>query len=80
MRFYTEHNDGRSDKGRQFHTVRCERVQPTGLASFGGVLYMVGADNDALYTLNTSTGVASYRTSPPQFAVSEGIPSWFSVP
>ena len=32
-------------------------------------------DNDALYILNTTTGVASYRTSPPDFAVSENSPT-----
>ena len=36
---------------------------------------MVGSNNDALYTLNTTTGVATRVGSSSQFGVSEGTPS-----
>ena len=40
-----------------------------------GVLYMVGSTNDALFTLNTSTGVATRVGSANKFGVNERFPS-----
>ena len=43
---------------------------PTGLASHNGTLYMVGTSPDALYSVNTTTGVASRRGSADRFGLS----------
>jgi len=48
---------------------------PIGLASIGNTLYMVGDINDALYTLNTSTGIATRVGSATNFGVNEDQPS-----
>ncbi len=49
---------------------------PTGLAAIGTTLYMVGFDNDVLYSLNTTTGVATQVGSATAgFGVSEIQPS-----
>ena len=48
---------------------------PQGLASHNGVLYMVGSGRDWLYTLNTTTGVATRVGSSSQFGVSESFPT-----
>ncbi len=48
---------------------------PTGLAAIGDTLYMVGASNDALYTLDTTTGRATQVGSVAAgFGVSENVP------
>ena len=48
---------------------------PSGLAFHNGVLYMVGDDNNWLYTLNTTTGVATRVGSSSNFGVSESAPT-----
>ena len=48
---------------------------PTGLAAIGNTLYMVGSANEALYTVNTSTGAATRVGSASQFGVNESRPS-----
>ena len=48
---------------------------PSGLASHDGKLYMVGNIQDALYTLDTTTGVATRVGSATRFGVSEFNPS-----
>jgi len=47
---------------------------PSGLASIGNTLYMVGFANDALYTLDTATGRATRVGSATQFGVNENLP------
>ncbi len=50
---------------------------PRDLAAIRGILYMVGSDTDALYTLDTTTGVATKvsDTSVTEFGVGEGNPT-----
>ena len=48
---------------------------PQGLAAIGDTLYMVGQTTDALYSVDTSTGVASRIGSATEFGVSESLPS-----
>ena len=48
---------------------------PRGLASIGNILYMVGSTNDALYTLDTSSGSATRIGTADQFGVGVSIPS-----
>ncbi len=49
---------------------------PRGLASVGGTLYMVGRNNDALYTLDTSTSIATQVGTAVQFGdAEEDLPS-----
>ncbi len=47
---------------------------PYDLAAIGSILYMVGADTVALYTLDTTTGSATQVGSATNFGVSEGFP------
>ncbi len=50
-------------------------TRPTGLAAINNTLYMVGTDNDILYTLNTTTGGATRVGSvPSRFGVGERLP------
>ncbi len=49
--------------------------QPNGLAAINGILYMVGSGNAVLYTLDTTTGIATQVGSvDPGFGVSETRP------
>ena len=48
---------------------------PNGVVSHNGTLYMVGRNNDALYTLNPTTGVAARVGTATKFGVNEGSPS-----
>ena len=52
-----------------------EEHSPFGLASIRDTLYMVGDANDALYTLNTSSGMATRVGSADQFGVDENNPT-----
>ena len=45
---------------------------PQGLASIGDTLYMVGSKNNALYTLDTATGIATRVGSATEFGVVDG--------
>ena len=47
----------------------------TGLAAIGDTLYMVGADTDALHTVNTTTGVATRVGNADRFGVMENGPT-----
>ena len=47
---------------------------PTGLASHGGTLYMVGQSTDALHTIDPVTGAATRVGSAVQFGISETRP------
>ena len=51
-----------------------QRDVPGALASHGGVLYMVGDRNNALYTVNATTGVATRVGSATAFGNSETTP------
>ncbi len=50
-------------------------TRPNGLAAIGNTLYMVGYDNDALYIVDTTTGVATRVGSAIDFGVNERVPS-----
>ncbi len=47
---------------------------PKGLAAIGSTLYMVGDRNDALYTLDTTTGAVTRVGSATDFGVSQRFP------
>ena len=55
--------------------VATGEIGPTGLASDGTNLYMVGSVRDALYTLNATTGLATRVGSATQFGVNESVPT-----
>ena len=55
-------------------TFGINETRPTGIASFGGSLYLVGWDNQALYSLNPATGVATRSGTSVSFNSEEAGP------